>query len=113
VQPVFITFDPARDTPEVLADYVGHFHPRLLGLTGTPEEIAAATHSYGVLFERDDDGSKAVDSFLRHTALTYLIGPEGKGLTTFGHDSNAKEMADEILALMAPSRMRLTTGGSP
>ena len=48
VLPVFITIDPERDSKEVMAEYLGHFHPRMIGLTGTPEQIAAAEHAYRV-----------------------------------------------------------------
>lgn len=115
VQPLFITFDPVRDTPEVLAEYVRHFHPRLTGLTGTREEIGAAARSYGVLFERDEDedGAKTSDYSLRHTALTYLIGPDGKGVASFGHGSNPTEMAAKILALLEQDPVGTTTEGSP
>jgi len=113
VQPLFITFDPERDTPEVLAEYVPHFHPRLMGLTGSFEEIAAAARSYGVLFERNDaeEGATASEYSLRHTARTYLIGPDGKGVAIFEHDSNAKEMAAEILGVLERDRVLSSTGG--
>ncbi len=115
VQPVFITFDPERDTPVVLAEYVRHFHPRLTGLTGSPAEIAAATRSYGVIFERDGDeeGSESADYSLRHTALTYLIGPDGKGVAIFDHDSDPVETAAEILALLEQGPAGAVAGGSP
>ncbi|MBJ20096.1 MAG: SCO family protein [bacterium] len=114
VQPVFITFDPARDTPEILAEYVRHFHPRLTGLTGTPAQIEAATRSYGVVFERADagGGGEAADYSLRHTSQTYLIGPNGRGVAIFEHDSNPEEMASEILALLEQAPLRLTNGQS-
>lgn len=115
VQPLFITFDPVRDTPEVLAEYVRHFHPRLTGLTGSRDQIAAAARSYGVLFEKDEDedGAETSDYSLRHTALTYLIGPDGKGVASFDHGSNPKEMAAEILALLEQDPVEMTTEGSP
>ncbi|MAG32040.1 MAG: SCO family protein [Deltaproteobacteria bacterium] len=112
VQPVFITFDPARDTPQVLAEYVRHFHPRLTGLTGTQQEIVAAAKSYGVLFERDDDGLGTSDYSLRHSAMTYLIGPDGKGLKIFEYDSNASEMAAAVRALLESDPVQVATGDS-
>jgi protein SCO1/2 len=115
VQPVFITFDPARDTPDVLAEYVRHFHPRLTGLTGTQAQIEAAATSYGVVFERVDaqDGTELANYSLRHTAQTYLIGPDGKGVSIFDHDSDPKQMASEILVLLEQDPVGLTTGGPP
>ncbi|MAE95799.1 MAG: SCO family protein [Deltaproteobacteria bacterium] len=115
VQPVFITFDPDRDTPEVLAGYLRHFHPRLIGLTGTPDQIAAAVHSYGVVFEREEEegGAEGSGYSLRHTALTYLIGPDGKGVTMFDHGSDPREMADEILAQLEKAALASAAGGTP
>ena len=113
VQPIFITFDPARDTPEVLAEYVRHFHPRLTGWTGSQEQIAAAVESYGVVFERDggEGGAEGSDYSLRHTALTYLIGPDGKGVAMFEHGSDPEEMASQILALLEQDLVEATVGG--
>jgi protein SCO1/2 len=56
IQPIFITFDPQRDTPEVLKLYISNFHPRLVGLTGTPEEIAAAK-AYRVYYSKLENSS--------------------------------------------------------
>ena len=114
VVPVFITFDPERDTPEVLAEYVRQFHPQLTGLTGTREQIAEAARSYGVVFERydDEDGPGASDYSLRHTALTYLIGPDGKGVATFDHGSDPNEMAGEILGLLEQEPVASRAGES-
>lgn len=110
VQPVFITFDPARDTPAVLADYVRHFHPRLVGLTGTPAQIVAAASSYGVMFVRDDDENESEndDYDLRHTAMTYLIDPDGKGVALFDHNSDAEEMAAKIRQILKERPLKPT-----
>ena len=98
VQPIFISFDPERDTPEVLARYVGRFHPRLVGLTGTPQQIAAAARSYDVYVERvDAQGNGSSDYAMSHTAKTYLIGPDGSGVAIFDHATDPEEMAAEIL----------------
>ena len=97
VQPVFITIDQERDTPEVLADYVGHFHPRLLGLTGTKAQIAAAAKAYDVYAEKIYGEEESANFFINHTALTYLIGPDGNGIATFNHGTKPDEMAAAIL----------------
>ena len=66
VQPIFITIDPERDTPRVMAEFVAHFHPRLVGLTGAPEQVAAAAEVYRVRYrkfyplESDEDGEGPV-----------------------------------------------------
>lgn len=102
VQPVFISFDPERDTPKRLAEYVSHFHPRMLGLTGSPEQIAAATRAYGVYY--DLEGEAANDGSAReihHSSNTYLIGPDGNARAIFRHNTPPDEMAADIRAQLA------------
>ncbi len=53
--PIFITLDPERDTPAVMADYVKNFSPRLVGLTGSPEQVAAAAKAYRIIFTKVED----------------------------------------------------------
>ncbi|MCH7866747.1 MAG: SCO family protein [Myxococcales bacterium] len=105
VRPIFISFDPERDTPEVLNSYVSHFHPRLIGLTGTPAEIEAATRAYGVFFERSEnsDGS-AGSGEIQHTSNTFLIGPDGQALAIFRHNTPPDEMAAVILEKIQQSQ---------
>lgn len=94
VKPVMITVDPERDTPEVMADYVSYMHPRMVGLTGTPEEIEKAKQAYRVYGakagEADENGFYLVD----HTTLTYLMAP-GEGLLTFfRRDATPEDIAE-------------------
>ncbi len=107
VQPIFITVDPERDTPEVLADYVGVFHPRLIGLTGTPEQVAAVAKVYRAGYIRtplpsaeDSAGSgedeNSDDYGVAHSATTYLVGPDGRMLTTYPRMTRSKDMAADI-----------------
>ena len=100
VQPLFVTIDPERDTPSVLAAYVANFHPRLIGLTGTPEAVAAIAARYGVGVQRSGAAAGG-DYLLDHTGATYLIGPDGGGLRRFRHGTGAAEMAAVIGALIA------------
>ena len=99
VQPIFISVDPERDTPEVLAGYVSAFYPTLVGLTGTPEQVAAAAESYHArynkmsLSEGEDVGD---DYFVGHTSATYLIGPKGRDLHVFNYGDSSEEMAARI-----------------
>ncbi len=110
VQPIFVSFDPERDTPEVLKKYVAHFHPRLIGLTGTQAEIEAATRAYGVYFEfgNSADGT-ASGGEIQHTSNTFLIGPDGKAVAIFRHDTDPEEMAAAIRAALAKNEARDTT----
>jgi protein SCO1/2 len=92
VQPILITVDPERDTPAVLAEYVKAFHPRLIGLTGTVEEIAGVAKAYKVYFAKaapDADGGYDVD----HSTGLFLMDPEGRFLTLFSATIDSEALA--------------------
>ncbi len=112
VQPIFITIDPERDTPRVMAEFIGHFHPRLVGLTGAPEQVAAAAKVYRVRYrkfyplELDEDGAHGHEDggqyLMDHTAATYLIGTDGGGLSLYPHGMTAADIAADIEQLIDP-----------
>lgn len=77
VTPVFITVDPARDTPESLAYYVDAMHPRMVGLTGSEAEIEAVAGKFRVYYRRVELEDSAAGYLMDHTTLTYLVTPEG------------------------------------
>lgn len=78
IVPIFVTVDPARDTPAALKRFVIAFHPRLVGLTGSPEQIAKVAKEYGIYFAR---GAGTVDGYLMdHSRQIYLFDPDGKPL---------------------------------
>ncbi len=95
VQPIFITIDPARDTPQVLKRYIANFHPSLIGLTGSPAQIAAVAKAYRVYYAKADNGSGA-DYLMDHSGFIYLMGRDGKYVTLLTPQSDAKEMAERI-----------------
>src|SRR3546814_10028610 len=76
VLPVFITVDPARDTVEALAGYAEHFHPRLMALTGTEEEVSVAAKSYRTYYQKVEEPG-ASDYLMDHSSVIYLLGPDG------------------------------------
>lgn len=95
IQPIFITVDPARDTPPVLAQYVAAFHPRLIGLTGTEQEIAAVAKEYGVYYSKAPGGTK--DGYLvDHARQTMLFGPEGQPMVLIAQEGTPREIAAEL-----------------
>jgi cytochrome oxidase Cu insertion factor (SCO1/SenC/PrrC family) len=95
IQPVFITIDPQRDTPEVLKQYVGNFHPRLMGLTGTPEDIASVAKTYRVFFSRVENS--ASDTYLMdHSTIMYLMDPQGRFLKHFSYTTDAAALANGL-----------------
>lgn len=77
VQPLFITIDPERDTPEKMAGYVSLFHPRLIGLTGSRADIQRVAHGYKVYFAKASEASMSA-YMLDHSAFIYLVDPEGR-----------------------------------
>lgn len=111
VQPLFVTLDPERDSPEVLADYVGNFHPRFVGLTGTRDQIDVAAKAYRVSYMKffpppgsllgDSDPEKDEEErddnyFVNHSAVVFLIGSDGKYLTHFSHQTAPDVIATRI-----------------
>jgi protein SCO1 len=100
VTPLFITVDPERDTPQFLADYVANFHPRMVGLTGTPEQIKTVAKEYKVYYAKSKrPGQK--DYLMDHTSFVYLMGPDGRFLTLFRGQTDPKAIAQAISNFMA------------
>jgi protein SCO1/2 len=102
VVPVFISVDPKRDTVEHLAEYAPLFHPRLVALTGTEEQVEEATSAYRVYF-KPVESEQATDYLVDHSTFIYLMGPDGEYVTHFGHDASAEEMAERLEAEVAGS----------
>ncbi len=96
VRPLFITIDPARDTPERLKTYVANFHPRLVGLTGSQEAVTAAAKAYRVYFAKSKSEAAPGEYLMDHTSIIYLMGPDGRYLTHFSLGTSAETMAARI-----------------
>jgi protein SCO1/2 len=94
VAPIFISVDPARDTPAVLAAYVKNFSPRVVGLTGTPDEVASAAKAYRVYFRKADGGSE--DYTVDHSAFVYLMDRNGNYITHFLFNTSPDALVQEI-----------------
>lgn len=77
VQFIFITVDPERDTAEQLGRYTKAFHPKIVGLTGDPEELARIRDAYGVVAEKEELSDSALGYVVNHTARVFLVDPEG------------------------------------
>jgi protein SCO1/2 len=93
---VLISIDPERDTPEVLARYVALFHPRLVGLTGTPEQVDAAAKAWHVYYAKVEDESVSEAYTMDHSSIVFLMGPDGEYLKLFRPQTPPDEMAREI-----------------
>jgi protein SCO1/2 len=96
VQPLLITVDPQRDTPETLKRYVAQFHPRILGLTGTPEQIDAAVRAYRVYAARAKGESVEHHYSVDHTGLIYVMGKGGEYLAHFSSGTSGATMAERL-----------------
>lgn len=100
-QPVFVTVDPRRDTPEVMAEYAGIFHPRMIGLTGSAEQIRAAARAYRVVYSTPTvtDDFYTVD----HSTHSYIVLP-GHGFVDFLPRSlDAQQVADRVACFASRS----------
>ncbi|WP_019834189.1 SCO family protein [Sphingomonas sp. PR090111-T3T-6A] len=92
--PVFITVDPERDTPAVLKSYVAAFGKPLVGLTGTPDAIAAAAKAYGVYYHKQATAAGASGYLVDHSSQVILFGPDGQPIALVPTDQGAKAVAD-------------------
>lgn len=101
VVPIVITIDPERDRPEDMKDYVSHFHPRMVGLSGTLKQVAVAIKAYKVYATKVFEEGWGVDEyFVYHSDVTYFMGPDGKYLDHFGSGATPRVMAARMLAHM-------------
>lgn len=100
IVPIMITLDPARDQPEQLKQYVASFHPRMVGLTGSTEEIDAAVRAYRVYYKKVTDEKSGGGYTIDHSALIYLMGPDGSYLAHFTHSSGVDAMVQRLGKLL-------------
>ena len=100
VQPLFISVDPQRDTPEILADYVAAFHPRIIGLSGSLEQVKAAAGSHRAYYIKApmEEGGEitATEYAVDHSAYLYLMDPEGVYAQVFSPTDTAEEITGKI-----------------
>lgn len=102
IVPILITVDPQRDTPEQLKMYVSHFSPRLVALTGTPEQIAEVAKEYRVYYAKVAEEGSDPDAYtMDHSTITYLMAPDGTYLRHFGHATTAEQMAEQLREAIA------------
>lgn len=99
--PVFITIDPARDTPAVMADYAAAIHPKMIGLTGSPEQVKAASVAYKTYYRQQP----AEDEFylMDHSTFTYLMLPDEGFVEFFDRDATADAMAAQVACFIGAS----------
>ena len=95
IQPLFISVDPARDTPEVLAEFTDSFHPRLIGMTGTKAQIDTVTDAFAATYSIEE-ANEAGGYLVGHTNITYLFGPDGEPLAMLPTDEGPEAVAAEL-----------------
>lgn len=96
LQPIFITCDPARDTPEVIAEYLTDFHPSIIGLTGLYDNVKKACKQYRVYFSTPPDVKPGQDYLVDHLIFFYVMDSEGGFQGVIGKDTDAAEGAKKI-----------------
>lgn len=103
-QVVFVSFDPERDTLELLKGYVAHFHPDIIGATGSAAQIAAVGKQYGVVYMKEDTGSAAGYGFA-HSDYIYLLDTEGRVRKLYDNRTPTTDISRDVRTLLAASRL--------
>lgn len=97
VTPVFITVDPTRDTPALLKEYLGHFHSKIIGLTGSEEQIKEVADLFKVFYARANDPAYTDNNYmLDHSSFVYLMDKDGNYMKHFYMSSTEEEIIEYI-----------------
>jgi protein SCO1/2 len=96
ITPLFITVDPERDTPQVLGEYVKSFNPRIIGLSGSPEDVAAVTKAYRVYVNKVPNEKEPERYGVDHSSFMYLMNAKGEYVKHFLHTVDVDQLADEL-----------------
>ena len=95
IQLILISLDPGRDTPEKLAEYMNHFYPTFIGITGSDEQLAEVTSLYGIFYQKSP-GKTAETYLIDHTATLLVIDREGYLKLVFPFGVTVDEIADDL-----------------
>ncbi|SMX32565.1 SCO family protein [Maliponia aquimaris] len=99
--PVFISIDPDRDTPEVVADFASNLHEKMVGLTGSPEQVKAASQAYRTYYRKQDGDPEYY--LVDHSTFTYLVLPEVGFVDFFRREVTPEQMADRVACFIGAS----------
>ena len=100
ITPVFVSIDPERDTPQVMATYIANFDPRLQGLTGTPQQVATMAKAFHVFYQKVPDPKNPKDYEMDHSSILYVMAPDGTFAKHFTYTTDAKSMAADLKKLL-------------
>ena len=95
-QPIFVSIDPDRDTPPVMADYLSNFHESFIGLTGTPTQVKDLAHVYRAYYARGQDSGNSGQYNMDHSSIIYLMDCEDRYISHFAHGTDVEEMAQAL-----------------
>lgn len=101
VQPLFITVDPKRDTQDVVKQYAAAFGTRIIGLTGSQEQVAAAAKAYRVFYREHRTGDGPNDYSMDHSSILYLMGPDGTFITPIRAEQPPEDIAATLRKLVS------------
>lgn len=99
VTPVFITIDPERDTPSVLAEFTDNLHPRMIGLTGSAEQVKAVSTAYKTYYKKQETGDQFY--LMEHTTFTYLMLPKLGFVDFYTRDDTANKIAEHAACIIS------------
>ncbi len=96
ITPVFVSIDPERDTPEAVKAYVSNFHPRMVGLTGSPEQVQQMAKAWRVFYQKVENAKRPQDYTMDHSSILYLMGPDGAFRGHFANENDPAKLAAGI-----------------
>ncbi len=94
--PVFISIDPERDSPDVVGRFADNFHDKMIGLTGSAEQVSAASQAYRTFFRKVEDEEDDAYYLMDHSTFTYLVLPEYGFVDFVRREDTAEEVADRL-----------------
>ena len=94
---MFVTIDPERDDVAAVREYIGFFHPRLVGLTGTPAQVETITDAFGVFYARARDTGETSDYLMDHSSLIFLMDEDGRYVTHIRTGTAPEVMARQLI----------------
>lgn len=101
LQPIFITVDPDHDTPQVMGQYAAAFDPRIAGLSGTPQQIAAVADAYGAYGQPREVDPAGGERLVDHSTYLYVMDREGRFVRGLSYDTPGEQIADTLREIMA------------